>query len=133
MVKNDILHLISFLSIKDKEKGSVDKRPGVDYSILNYDQFNSFNGYRHFSSGLYFYGRFLGKRIPLDNSVITPACCINDGVDYVPAKPALILAQHFSAIAAAGPIVGPIIACLWFGWLPALLWVVIGAVFIGGA
>ena len=80
-----------------------------------------------------FYGRFLGKRIPLNDSIITPACSINDGVDYVPAKPALILAQHFSAIAAAGPIVGPIIACLWFGWLPALLWVVIGAVFIGGA
>ncbi|OGX10724.1 MAG: hypothetical protein A2Y42_00480 [Omnitrophica WOR_2 bacterium GWB2_45_9] len=80
-----------------------------------------------------FYGRFLGKRIPLNDDFITPACSINDGIDYVPAKPALILAQHFSAIAAAGPIVGPIIACLWFGWLPALLWVVIGAVFIGGA
>ena len=80
-----------------------------------------------------FYGRFLGKRIPLNDDFITPACSINDGVDYVPAKPALILAQHFSAIAAAGPIVGPIIACLWFGWLPAVLWVVVGAVFIGGA
>jgi carbon starvation protein len=86
-----------------------------------------------FSLAYVLYGRFLAKRLPLNDSLITPACSIDDGVDYVPAKPALILAQHFSAIAAAGPIVGPIIACLWFGWLPAILWVVVGAVFIGGA
>lgn len=80
-----------------------------------------------------FYGRLLARKIHLDDSRITPACRINDGLDYVPAKPSLLLAQHFSAIAAAGPIVGPILACLWFGWLPALLWVVLGAIFIGGA
>jgi carbon starvation protein len=79
-----------------------------------------------------FYGRLLARKIPLDDARVTPACRINDGLDYVPAKPALILAQHFSAIAAAGPIVGPILACLWFGWLPAILWVVLGAIFIGG-
>jgi carbon starvation protein len=50
----------------------------------------------------------------------------------VPAKTGLLLGQHFSAIAAAGPIVGPILACLWFGWMPTLLWVALGAVFIGG-
>jgi carbon starvation protein len=80
-----------------------------------------------------FYGRFLSGKINLDNANPTPACRINDGVDFVPAKPALLLGQHFSAIAAAGPIVGPIMACLWFGWLPTLLWIVLGAIFIGGA
>lgn len=81
----------------------------------------------------FFYGRFLASRLKLDDSCPTPACSINDGVDYVPAKPAFLLGQHFSAIAAAGPIVGPILACLWFGWLPAVLWIVFGAIFIGGA
>jgi len=80
-----------------------------------------------------FYGRFLSRNLHLDNANPTPACRINDGVDFVPARPALLLGQHFSAIAAAGPIVGPIMACLWFGWLPALLWIVLGSIFIGGA
>jgi len=85
-----------------------------------------------FLLGFRFYGRFLARRFNADDVSLTPACEINDGIDYVPAKPALLLGQHFSAIAAAGPIVGPILACLWFGWLPALLWVVLGAIFIGG-
>ncbi len=79
-----------------------------------------------------FYGRFLARRFGADDPSLTPACKINDGIDYVPAKPALLLGQHFSAIAAAGPIVGPILACLWFGWLPTLFWIVLGAIFIGG-
>ncbi|MBI5115760.1 carbon starvation protein A [Candidatus Poribacteria bacterium] len=82
--------------------------------------------------GYVFQGRFLARRLNVDDPSPTPACQINDGVDYVPAKPALLLGQHFSAIAAAGPIVGPILACLWFGWLPALLWIILGAIFIGG-
>ena len=85
-----------------------------------------------FLIGYFFYGRFLAGQLHVDDSSPTPACEINDGVDYVPAKPALLLGQHFSAIAAAGPIVGPILACLWFGWLPALLWIILGAIFIGG-
>jgi carbon starvation protein len=83
-------------------------------------------------AGYLTYGRFLARRVGLDESQPTPACRINDGVDYVPAKPALLLGQHLSAIAAAGPIVGPILACLWFGWAPAILWIVLGAIFIGG-
>lgn len=79
-----------------------------------------------------FYGRFLVREMELDNLRKTPAEEINDGVDFVPAKPSLLLGQHFSAIAAAGPIVGPILAGIWFGWLPALLWIVFGAIFIGG-
>ncbi|MFA5337749.1 MAG: carbon starvation CstA family protein, partial [Candidatus Omnitrophota bacterium] len=79
-----------------------------------------------------FYGRFLAGKVALNNNLPTPACRINDGIDYVPAKHTLLLGQHFSAIAAAGPIVGPVLACLWFGWLPALIWIVLGAIFIGG-
>src|SRR3989339_788986 len=86
-----------------------------------------------FIAAYIFYGRFLSKKFQLDDSCPTPACRINDGVDYVPAKSSLLLGQHFSAIAAAGPIVGPILAGIWFGWVPALLWIVVGAIFIGGA
>lgn len=85
-----------------------------------------------FLAGYRLYGGFLARRMKLDDSRQTPAWEINDGVDYVPAKAPLLLGQHFSAIAAAGPIVGPILAAVWFGWLPALLWVLVGAIFIGG-
>jgi len=78
------------------------------------------------------YGKFLSRYLDLNNACPTPACRINDGDNFVPAKAALLLGQHFSAIAAAGPIVGPILAGIWFGWLPALLWIVLGSIFIGG-
>ena len=78
------------------------------------------------------YGRFLAKQMNLADNYQTPAHEINDGVDYVPARASLLLGQHFSAIAAAGPIVGPILAAKLFGWLPAWLWIVLGAIFIGG-
>lgn len=85
-----------------------------------------------FLAGYRFYGRFLVRQIGLDDSQKTPAWTINDGVDYLPAKPTLLLGQHFSAISAAGPVVGPILAGIWFGWVPAILWIIIGAIFIGG-
>jgi len=78
------------------------------------------------------YGRFLARELNLDDQTPTPACQVNDGIDFVPAKASFLLGQHFSAIAAAGPIVGPILAGIWFGWLPALLWIIVGAIFIGG-
>jgi carbon starvation protein len=78
------------------------------------------------------YGRILARRLALDDTRTTPSRLLNDGVDFVPAKRGLLLGQHFSAIAAAGPIVGPILAALWFGWLPALIWIVAGSIFIGG-
>jgi carbon starvation protein CstA len=78
------------------------------------------------------YGRFIARQINLDNTRTTPAHELNDGTDFVPAKAPLLLGQHFSAIAAAGPIVGPILAGIWFGWLPAALWIILGAIFIGG-
>ncbi len=81
--------------------------------------------------GYRLYSRFVARQYGLDDARLTPACEINDGVDYVPTKPFYLLGQHFSAIAAAGPIAGPIMAAQMFGWLPCLLWIGLGAVFIG--
>ena len=81
----------------------------------------------------YTYGKFLAKKVfELDDTKKTPAEEINDGNDFVPAKKGMLLGQHFSAIAAAGPINGPILAGVMFGWVPALFWIVIGSIFIGG-
>lgn len=85
------------------------------------------------AAGYFLYGRYLSGRYGLDPRRKTPAVERADGVDFVPTRPFYLLGQHFSAIAAAGPIVGPIAACLQFGWLPCLLWIVLGAVFIGAA
>ena len=79
------------------------------------------------------YGGFLAKKVfDLNDATPTPAVDMNDGVDYVPAESKFLMGQHFSAIAAAGPITGPIIAGVLFGWLPALIWIVLGSIFIGG-
>ena len=78
------------------------------------------------------YGRLLLGLLRLDPKARTPAVEMRDDVDYVPIEPKFLLSQHFSAIAAAGPIVGPIVAGVMFGWLPALLWILIGSIFIGG-
>ncbi|MCA9093417.1 MAG: carbon starvation protein A [Planctomycetaceae bacterium] len=78
------------------------------------------------------YGRILARLLRLDPKVVTPAVELRDDVDYVPIEPKFLLGQHFSAIAAAGPIVGPILAGVMFGWAPALAWILIGSVFIGG-
>jgi len=77
------------------------------------------------------YGRFLGRFMDLNADRKTPACEVNDGVDYVPTPKGFLLGQHFSAIAAAGPIVGPVLAGVWFGWGPVLIWLVVGAIFFG--
>jgi carbon starvation protein len=86
-----------------------------------------------YGAGYLVYGRFLARRFALDGERPTPACVLEDGVDYVPARRGFLFAQHFSAISAAGPIVGPILAALWFGWVPALLWIALGCVFLGAA
>ena len=78
------------------------------------------------------YGRFLSRFLELDAKRPTPAVEMRDDLDYVPIEPKFLLSQHFSAIAAAGPITGPILAGVMFGWLPALLWILIGSIFIGG-
>lgn len=77
------------------------------------------------------YGRWVAKQFSLDDSRPTPANIKNDGEDFVPTKPFYLFGQHFSAIAAAGPIAGPIIACQSFGWVPCLLWIGLGVVLIG--
>jgi carbon starvation protein len=81
--------------------------------------------------GYRFYGRLIARQFALASTQDTPAHRQADGVDFVPARPFYLFGQHFSAIAAAGPIVGPILACQQFGWAPALLWITFGVVFIG--
>jgi carbon starvation protein len=81
--------------------------------------------------GYRFYGRFVARQFALDDTSPTPAVARDDGVDFVPTRPFYLLGQHFSAIAAAGPVAGPILACQQFGWLPCILWIGLGVVFIG--
>ncbi|MEJ7698095.1 MAG: carbon starvation CstA family protein [Pyrinomonadaceae bacterium] len=81
--------------------------------------------------GYFAYGRWIARQFNLDDGRETPANRINDGRDFVPTRPFYLFGQHFSAIAAAGPIAGPIIACQAFGWLPCLLWIALGVVLIG--
>jgi carbon starvation protein len=77
------------------------------------------------------YGRWLGRRIfNLAADTVCPSHRLNDGTDYVPTNKAVVFGHHFTSIAGTGPIVGPAIAIMW-GWLPALLWVVFGSIFIG--
>ncbi|HET6202617.1 MAG TPA: carbon starvation CstA family protein [Planctomycetota bacterium] len=81
--------------------------------------------------GYFTYGRLVARLLGLDPSRLTPAYTRRDGVDFVPTPPFYLLGQHFSAIAAAGPIAGPILACQQFGWLPCVLWIVFGAILVG--
>jgi carbon starvation protein len=78
------------------------------------------------------YGRVLSRLLRLDPNAVTPAVELRDGLDFEPIPASGLLPQHFSAIAAAGPIVGPILAGVAFGWLPALVWILIGSILIGG-
>lgn len=76
------------------------------------------------------YGGWLAKQWGVDPKRPTPAQELEDGIDYVPSKPYVLLGHHFSSIAGAGPINGPIQAAV-FGWVPVLLWVLIGGIFFG--
>jgi len=79
----------------------------------------------------YVYARFLQKRIlNLDPERKTSAHTKSDGIDFVPSHRLVLFGHHFASIAGLGPIVGPAIAAIW-GWLPALLWVVFGTIFLG--
>ena len=77
-----------------------------------------------------FYSRYIARILGEDRNNPTPAVSCNDGRDYVPTKPYIVFAHHFSAIAGAGPILGPTMAIL-YGFVPAWLWVVLGGIFIG--
>ncbi len=81
-------------------------------------------------AGYIFYGRWLARKWGVDNSRKTPAVEINDGIDYVPTKKQVVFGHQFASIAGAGPINGPIQAAV-FGWVPVLLWCLIGGIFIG--
>jgi len=83
-------------------------------------------------AGYRFYGGFLERNYSVSPSEPVPSSTMTDGVDYVPSNKFVLLGHHFSSIAGAGPIVGPLIAAAAFGWLPAALWILIGTVFIGG-
>ncbi|TVQ37150.1 MAG: carbon starvation protein A [Spirochaetaceae bacterium] len=76
------------------------------------------------------YGRSLEKTVKADNSIQTPAHRLYDGVDYVPARNSVLFGHHFASVAGAAPIIGPVLAMAW-GWVPALLWVWFGNIFIG--
>ena len=80
--------------------------------------------------GYIFYGGWLAKQWGVDDSKVTPAHELEDGMDYVPAKAPVLMGHHFSSIAGAGPINGPIQAAV-FGWVPVVLWVLIGGIFFG--
>jgi carbon starvation protein len=77
------------------------------------------------------YGKFLAKKIfRLRPDATVPSVELKDGIDYVPTKKGIIFGHHYTSIAGTGPIVGPAIGIIW-GWLPAILWVTIGCIFMG--
>lgn len=82
--------------------------------------------------GWFFYSSFIARRIfELDSEFVTPAHELNDGVDFVPTNKYILWGHHFTSVAGAAPIVGPAIAVYW-GWVPAVIWVVVGTVFFAG-
>lgn len=83
------------------------------------------------AGGYFLYGGWVARQFGVDDRHPTPAHTREDGVDFVPTPPFYLFGQHFSAIAAAGPIAGPILACKAFGWAPSLLWIALGVVLIG--
>jgi len=80
--------------------------------------------------GYVFYGKWLSEQWGVDDTRVTPAHELEDGMDYVPAKAPVLMGHHFSSIAGAGPINGPIQAAV-FGWVPVVLWILIGGIFFG--
>lgn len=77
------------------------------------------------------YGRYLARRVfRIEADRVPPSVEVNDGVDFVPSRRSLVFGHHFTSIAGTGPIVGPAVAVVW-GWVPALLWVTFGSIFVG--
>ena len=82
-------------------------------------------------AGYFFYSRFLAQKVfKLREDAITPAHSENDGIDFVPTNRYVLFGHHYASIAGLAPMLGPAVAVVW-GWLPALLWVTLGAIFIG--
>ena len=82
--------------------------------------------------GYRYYSRYLARKVyqTEDDDSPMPSETEYDGIDYVPASKSVLFGHHFSSIAGAAPILGPAIAIIW-GWVPALLWVVLGTIFMG--
>lgn len=76
------------------------------------------------------YGKYVYNKFGLSDSRKAPSHTHRDGIDYEPSKPIVVLGHHFASIAGAGPIVGPIIA-VTFGWIPAVIWILVGGIFFG--
>ena len=95
--------------------------------------FLAIGGLLFFGLGYKYYASFIEKKIySLDEFIgSVPAKEFEDGIDFVPTSKGILLGHHFTSIAGAAPIIGPCIAAYW-GWLPAFLWIVFGAIFIGG-
>ena len=93
-----------------------------------------FIGFAVFFMGYKFYSRYLGRNIYgiNDDQIVLPSSSLEDGIDYIPTKKHILFGHHFTSIAGAAPIIGPCVAAYW-GWLPALLWILIGTVFMGAA
>ena len=89
-------------------------------------------GFAFFYLGYKFYSKFIATKIfnLYDSSFITPSKEMQDGVDYLPTKKHILFGHHFTSIAGAAPIIGPCVAAYW-GWLPALIWILFGTVFMG--
>ena len=91
----------------------------------------AFGSFAAFFVGYHTYGSWLANKIfRLDPEGLVPSIQLRDDIDFVPTRKEVIFGHHFTSIAGTGPIVGPAIAVFW-GWLPALCWVVFGAIFIG--
>jgi carbon starvation protein len=91
-------------------------------------------GFVAFFLGYKFYSRYLGNQIYdiNDEKTVVPSSLFEDGIDYIPTKKHILFGHHFTSIAGAAPIIGPCVAAYW-GWLPALLWILVGTVFMGAA
>ena len=84
-----------------------------------------------FFLGYRFYSRIIGRKVfGIEEDFTTPAYALQDGKDFVPTRRYILFGHHYASIAGAAPILGPAIAMIW-GWVPAVLWVVLGTVFIG--
>ena len=84
-----------------------------------------------FYFGYRFYGRFIEKRLRINDRNKTPASKVKEDIDYSPSSKPFLIGHHFASIAGAGPIIGPILAVSYFGWGPVILWILLGAVLIG--
>jgi len=93
-----------------------------------------FIGFAVFFMGYKYYSLYLGNNIYNinDDQTVLPSSSFEDGIDYIPTKKHILFGHHFTSIAGAAPIIGPCVAAYW-GWLPALLWILIGTVFMGAA